>query len=101
MKKLTILLFSLVLASLFQGCSKNPEVPVSKDPAMLKLAGPVLISQDSTILELQDYFTDPKKIDSVFIDPSLGIFGLHRFDADGDQAGCEGFSAVYRVKSMD
>jgi cyclomaltodextrinase / maltogenic alpha-amylase / neopullulanase len=71
MKKSTLFFFALAVAALFQGCSKNPEVPVSKDPAMLKLAGPILIGQDSTILELQDYFTDPKKIDSVFIDPSL------------------------------
>ena len=58
----------------FSGCSNNEDVPVSKEIQMIGLAAPVRLQVDSTILELKDYFLDPRKIDSVKMNGSLGFY---------------------------
>ena len=58
---------SLVLWS----CSSNNDIPVAKEPQMLKLTAPILINADSTIIELADYLVKPKQIDSLELDKSL------------------------------
>ncbi len=61
----------------FSGCSNNEDVPVSKETRIIGLAAPVRLQADSTILELKDYFLDPRKIDSVKMNGSL-LFSISR-----------------------
>jgi glycosidase len=71
MKQLFLFLTSISLFALLQGCQSNEDIPVSKEPQMLKLAAPILVSSDSTVIELSDYLLKPSWIDSLYIDPSL------------------------------
>jgi cyclomaltodextrinase len=59
------------LFALLQGCSSNDDILVSKDPQMLKLAAPILIGSDSTVIMLADYLLRPGQIDSLELDPAL------------------------------
>jgi glycosidase len=52
-------------------CSSNDDLPVAKEPRMLKMAAPVLVSPDSTVITLSDFLLSPTHIDSFRIDPSL------------------------------
>ena len=72
MKHLNSYLYFLGFAVLLFSCSKGSDIPVSKDPQMLKLSAPVVVNtSDSTVLELSDYLLYPNKIDSFFVDKSL------------------------------
>ena len=72
MKHLNSYLYFLGFAVLLFSCSKGSDIPVSKDPQMLKLSAPVVVNTtDSTVLELSDYLLYPNKIDSFFVDKSL------------------------------
>jgi len=53
-------------------CKSNDDIPLSKEPQMLKISAPILVSPDSTVIVLADYFLRPKAIDSLEIDKSLG-----------------------------
>ena len=66
--------FSMTVVSLLamlNGCKSNDDIPISKEPQMIKLAAPVLINADSTVLELADYLLRPNQIDSLETDPAL------------------------------
>jgi len=66
------ILFVAGIAALLNSCGSGPGFPVSKEPQMLKLTAPVLVNtNDSTVLELADYFLYPNKIDSFFTDPAI------------------------------
>ncbi len=56
---------------LVAGCRSNDDVPVAKDPQMLKLAAPVVINLDSTAIRLSDYLLRPNEIDSFGLCPDL------------------------------
>jgi glycosidase len=72
MKHLSYLIFFFGLAVLMQSCGSGTDIPVSKEPQMLKLSAPVIVNTtDSTVIELGDYFLYPNKIDSFFTDHSL------------------------------
>ncbi|MEI7726824.1 MAG: hypothetical protein WCK09_17070, partial [Bacteroidota bacterium] len=53
-------------------CSSNNDLPVAKDPQMLKLSAPILVNADSTVILLADYLQRPNQIDSLELDPALG-----------------------------
>jgi len=59
------------LTFLLAGCKSNDDVPVAKDPQMLKLAAPVVVNLDSTAIMLSDYLLRPKEIDSFRVHPDL------------------------------
>ncbi len=69
LKHLIILAAGLSMA--LWSCSSNNDIPVAKEPQMLKLTAPILINADSTIIELADYLVKPKQIDSLELDKSL------------------------------
>jgi len=71
MKQLLLFLTTMSLWALLQGCSSNNDIPVSKEPQMLKLAAPILVNADSTVIELADYLVKPTWIDSLKTDPAL------------------------------
>ncbi|MFZ4564452.1 MAG: glycogen-binding domain-containing protein [Bacteroidales bacterium] len=71
MKQLLLFLTTMSMLALLQGCSSNNDIPVSKEPQMLKLAAPILVNADSTVIELADYLVKPTWIDSLKIDPAL------------------------------
>ena len=71
MKRLFLLFTVIGLLTLLQGCGNNNDIPLAKDPQMLKLTAPLLINSDSTVLELSDYFLRPNQIDSLEVDPTL------------------------------
>jgi len=60
-----------ILALALWSCSSNNDLPVAKDPQMIKLAAPILVNADSTVITLADYLLRPNQIDSVKLDPSL------------------------------
>jgi glycosidase len=59
------------MALSFWSCSSNNDVPVAKESQMLKLAAPILINSDSTVIMLADYLVKPTWIDSLELDNSL------------------------------
>jgi len=71
MKIKPLQIIAAVMALCLWSCSSNEDLPVSKDPQMVKLAAPLLINADSTVIELADYLLRPNQIDSLVIDPSL------------------------------
>ena len=62
-----------IAALFFAACSDRNDVPVPDEPQITGIAEPITLQPDSTTLILQDYFRDPKAIDSVITDPSLGF----------------------------
>ncbi len=60
-----------IIALAFSSCKSNNDIPVAKEPQMIKLTAPVRINSDSTVLELSDYLLRPREIDSLKADPSL------------------------------
>ncbi|MEI6682551.1 MAG: alpha-amylase family glycosyl hydrolase [Bacteroidota bacterium] len=58
-------------SSLLWSCTSNNDLPIAKEPQMVKLAAPVRINADSTIIVLADYLVRPKQIDSIKLDKSL------------------------------
>jgi glycosidase len=54
-------------------CSSKEDIPADKNPQATGLIAPIVLQLDSTVIELQDYFLDPKKIDSIHLDPSLNF----------------------------
>ncbi len=73
MKNVYLFFTAILMAALIAGCKSNDDVPVSKNPRMLKLASPILINYDSTVVELADYLQRPGKIDSMTADPTLSV----------------------------
>jgi len=74
MRNIFAFLIFLASASLIQSCGSGTDIPVSKEPQMLKLAAPITVNTtDSTVLEMGDYFLYPKKIDSFYTDRSLSL----------------------------
>ncbi|MCX6282168.1 MAG: alpha-amylase family glycosyl hydrolase [Bacteroidetes bacterium] len=72
MKYQSYLLFFLGYALFVQSCSHGTDIPVSKEPQMLKLSAPITVNtSDSTVIELGDYLLYPNRIDSFFTDRSL------------------------------
>ena len=72
MKHFCLFLIFCSYMVLLQSCSHGIDIPVSKEPQMLKLPAPVTVNTtDSTVIELGDYFLYPRKIDSFFVDKSL------------------------------
>jgi cyclomaltodextrinase / maltogenic alpha-amylase / neopullulanase len=68
-KHLPILFAGIALS--FWSCSSNDDLPVAKEPQMLKLSAPILVNADSTVIMLADYLLKPTWIDSLKLDPSL------------------------------
>lgn len=73
MKNVYLFFTAILMTALIAGCKSNDDVPVSKNPRMLKLASPILINYDSTVVELADYLQRPGKIDSMTADPTLSV----------------------------
>ena len=72
MRYLSFLLLACGFTLLMQSCGSKTDIPVSKEPQMLKLVAPVTVNTtDSTVIELGDYFLYPNKIDSFFTDRSI------------------------------
>ncbi len=72
MRYLSFLLLACGFAMLLQSCGSKTDIPVSKEPQMLKLVAPVTVNTtDSTVIELGDYFLYPNKIDSFSTDHSI------------------------------
>ncbi|MCX6252302.1 MAG: alpha-amylase family glycosyl hydrolase [Bacteroidetes bacterium] len=65
--------FLILFATALFACTNNEDLPVPKESQSTGLAAPLMLQPDSTMIQLQDYFLDPKKIDSVRIDPSLNF----------------------------
>lgn len=61
----------ICLLSLVQGCSSDDDIMIPDEPQMLKLAAPILVDNDSTVIELSDYLMAPYQIDSLEIDPAF------------------------------
>jgi len=68
-KHLPFLITTLAIS--LWSCSSNDDIAVPKEPQMLKLAEPILISSDSTVIRLSDYLLNPSRIDSMEMDKSL------------------------------
>jgi cyclomaltodextrinase / maltogenic alpha-amylase / neopullulanase len=56
---------------MISSCKNNEDFPVAKERQMVGMAAPIRLQTDSTVIELKDYFLDPRKIDSVQIVGSL------------------------------
>jgi glycosidase len=69
LKHLPIIVSGLAIS--LWSCSSNNDIPVSTEPQMLKLAAPILINNDSTVIQLADYLLKPGTIDSLELDNSL------------------------------
>ena len=67
-----ILILSAVSLTLWS-CTSNNDIPVAKEPQMVKLSAPIRINADSTVIQLSDYLLRPKQIDSLKADKSLSI----------------------------
>jgi cyclomaltodextrinase / maltogenic alpha-amylase / neopullulanase len=52
-------------------CGSNEDIPVDQTPQLTGLVAPITLNLDSTVIELKDYFVDPKRIDSVKVDSTL------------------------------
>ena len=72
MRHFFFLLATAFLVTLLQGCSSNDDILIPDEPQMPKLAAPILVDNDSTVIELSDYLIAPNQIDSLEIDPSFG-----------------------------
>ena len=72
MRHFFFLLVTAFLVTLLQGCSSDDDIMIPDEPQMLKLAAPILVDNDSTVIELSDYMIAPNQIDSLGIDPSFG-----------------------------
>ncbi len=68
-KQLPIIAAGLSLA--LWSCSSNDDLPLSKEPQMVKLTAPILINTDSTVIQLADYLLRPNQIDSMELDATL------------------------------
>ncbi len=75
--------FSTILFSILVLTTCNPRqlIQVSDNPLMKKIAPPVVLGEDSTIIILADYFTQPGLIDSV----TTGSFLTVNFSGDHSQ----------------
>ena len=72
MKFHTWLSLSGIISILFLGgCQSGNNLPVADDPQMLRIAAPVLINPDSTVIELSDYLIRPARVDSIMTDPAF------------------------------
>ncbi len=66
------LVYSCVaLVWLLQACGKNDDLSTPKESLITGLAAPIVLQPDSTIIALQDFFDNPKAIDSIFMDERL------------------------------
>jgi glycosidase len=59
------------LALSLWSCSSNEDLPVAKEPQMVKLSAPILINMDSTVIQLADYLVNPTRIYSLELNQSL------------------------------
>ncbi|MBE0646888.1 MAG: alpha-amylase [Bacteroidales bacterium] len=71
MKNVLLFIVVLVGISSFTACTPRQDIHVPEHPLMTKIAPPVVLQEDSTIIVLADYFSQPQLIDSVVTDPSL------------------------------
>lgn len=55
----------------FWGCRSNDDIPLSRDPKMIRLSAPILVDADSTVIMLSDYLLKPTRIDSLETDKSF------------------------------
>jgi glycosidase len=81
MSKTDIIFSGILLMFLFalmQGCSNREDLAVPEEPEIVSIATPIALQTDSTIINLQDYFRHPNRIDSVFTDENLS----YRISAD-------------------
>ncbi len=69
-----VFLFIVVIAgiSIFTACTPSQDIHVPEHPLMTKIAPPIVLQEDSTIIVLADYFSQPELIDSVVTTPFLG-----------------------------
>lgn len=65
------LLWVVAAPFILWGCSSGNDLPVSDSPQMVKLAAPITVNLDSTVIELADYLARPLEIDSIDTDPAL------------------------------
>ncbi|MFH1161592.1 MAG: alpha-amylase family glycosyl hydrolase [bacterium] len=71
MKKLSIPLGTLSLLFMILSCIRVPDLHVAEHSLLPKMAPPVTLQSDSTVIVLADYFRQPQLIDSVVTDPSV------------------------------
>ncbi|MCK9220551.1 MAG: alpha-amylase family glycosyl hydrolase [Bacteroidales bacterium] len=64
-------LFAIGLSALLWSCGSNNDVPVAKEPQMIKISAPILVDADSTVIVLSDYLQHPNQIDSLKLDPKF------------------------------
>jgi len=70
-RSIIFLVTSIVVSGLWQGCSSREDMEIPEEPQMTGIAAPLLLAPDSTVIELSDYFRNPKAIDSVFVNENL------------------------------
>lgn len=70
-QKKTFYLACMIAGGFLAGCGSNDDIALPEVSHMNGIAAPVLLQPDSTVIELQDYFTNPALIDSVMADPKL------------------------------
>lgn len=78
MKKMVLYIVVLLSILVLTTCTPRQHIRVPELPLMTKIAPPVVLQEDSTIILLADYFRQPARIDSVGTDPSLEVI----FSAD-------------------
>ncbi|MFH1936265.1 MAG: alpha-amylase family glycosyl hydrolase, partial [Bacteroidota bacterium] len=78
MKKMGLYIVVLLSILVLTTCTHRHHIRVAEQSLMPKIAPPVVLQVDSTIIVLADYFRYPGRIDSVMADPSLEV----NFSAD-------------------
>ncbi len=71
MKNIYLFFAAVLITAMMTGCKSNDDIPVAKEPLMLKLASPILVNYDSTVIQLADYLQRHGTIDSITVDPTL------------------------------
>lgn len=72
---------SLVASGFLAGCGSSEDMELPVISQINGIAAPVLLQPDSTVIELQDYFSSPGSIDSIFINKKLD----YRISSDSTQ----------------
>lgn len=65
--------YVILLMMFVSGCGNNDDLLLDPHPQMLKLAAPVIINLDSTVLELSDYMLRPMDVDSAKVCQDLTV----------------------------
>jgi len=61
----------MVAGGFLTGCGPTDDMELPEVSQMTGVSAPVLLQPDSTVIELQDYFSNPALIDSVILDTKL------------------------------